>query len=51
MNLSTAIRSVVKAGWEGIKNMRVYIIQAGQEQPLKRQGRHRERGGDCEMIK
>lgn len=23
----------------------VYIIQAGQEQPLKRQGRHRERGG------
>lgn len=24
MNLSTAIRSVVKAGWEGIKNMRIY---------------------------
>lgn len=23
----------------------IYIIQAGQEQPLKRQGRHRERGG------
>lgn len=24
MNLSTAIRSVVKAGWDGIKNMRIY---------------------------
>lgn len=51
MNLSTAIRSVVKAGWEGIKNMRIYNSGwAGAATKKGREGTGNE-GGDCEMIK